>query len=41
VELEYWSTIQSIAFGVVLFSLLVQAPSMPALIRRLGLTKRG
>ena len=32
VDLEYWRTIQSIAFGVVLFSLLVQAPSMPPLI---------
>ena len=41
VELEYWWTIQSIAFGVVLFSLLVQAPTVPPLIRRLGLAKRG
>jgi CPA1 family monovalent cation:H+ antiporter len=40
VELAYWWTIQSIAFGVVLFSLLVQAPSMPPLIRRLGLANR-
>lgn len=41
VELEYCWTIQPIAFGVVRFSLLVQAPSTPPLIRRLGLAKRG
>ncbi|WP_172597637.1 cation:proton antiporter [Sulfuriflexus mobilis] len=34
-ELEYWWTIQSIVFGVVLFSLLVQSTSFPALLRRL------
>ena len=37
VELDYWWTIQSIAFGVVLFTLVVQAPTMPLLLRRLGL----
>jgi len=36
-DLEYWWTIQSMAFGVVLFTLLVQSPSMPWLLRRLGL----
>ena len=40
VELDYWWTIQSIAFGVVLFTLVVQAPTMPLLLRRLGLTDR-
>ena len=38
VDLPYWWTIQSIAFGVVLFSLFVQAPVVPALLRRSGLT---
>ncbi|MFN2337389.1 MAG: cation:proton antiporter [Gammaproteobacteria bacterium] len=33
VELEYWWTIQSIAFGVVLFSVFVQAPTARLLIR--------
>lgn len=37
VELDYWWTIQSMAFGVVLFTLFVQAPSMPWLLRRTGL----
>lgn len=32
---ESWWTIQSMAYGVVLFSLFVQAPTMPWLIRRL------
>ena len=32
VELEYWWTIQSIAFGVVLFSLFIQAPTCHLLI---------
>jgi len=36
-DLEYWWTIQSMAFGVVLFTLFVQAPTMPWLLRRLGL----
>ena len=33
-ELDYWYTIQSMAFGVVLFTLLVQAPTMPWLLRK-------
>jgi NhaP-type Na+/H+ or K+/H+ antiporter len=33
VEFEYWWTIQSIAFGVVLFSVFVQAPTARLLIR--------
>ena len=40
VELDYWWTIQSIAFGVVLFTLFVQAPTMPWLLRRTGLSGR-
>ena len=39
-ELPYWWTIQSMAFGVVLFTLLVQAPTMPALLRRLQIDTR-
>jgi len=35
VELEYWWTIQSIAYGVVLFDLFVLAPLAPWLIRSL------
>lgn len=34
VELEYWWTIQSMVFGVVLFSLVVQGGSFPWLIKR-------
>jgi len=34
-ELEYWWTIQSIAFGVVMFSLFIQAPTMSLMARRL------
>lgn len=34
-SLDYWWTIQSIAFGVVMFSLFVQAPSMALLAKRL------
>lgn len=34
-SLDYWWTIQSIAFGVVLFSLFVQAPTMSILTKRL------
>lgn len=37
VELEYWWTIQSIAFGVTLFTLFIQAPTTGLLIRRLAL----
>ena len=36
-ELESWFTIQSITYGVVLFTLCIQAPTMPWLIKRLGL----
>lgn len=32
-SLDYWWTVQSMAFGVVLFTLFVQAPTMPWLIR--------
>jgi CPA1 family monovalent cation:H+ antiporter len=39
VELDYWFTIQSMAFGVVLFTLLVQAPSMPWLLQKTSLVK--
>ncbi|HIB85587.1 MAG TPA: hypothetical protein EYO59_13600, partial [Chromatiaceae bacterium] len=35
-DLEYWWTIQSIAFGVVLYTLLIQAPSIGWLLRRSG-----
>ncbi len=35
VELEYWWTVQSIAFGVVLFTLFVQAPLIPPLLKKL------
>ncbi|MEM9620318.1 MAG: cation:proton antiporter [Pseudomonadota bacterium] len=34
VELPYWWTVQSIAYGVVLFDLLVTAPLMPVLLKR-------
>ncbi len=34
-SLDYWWTIQSIAFGVVMFSLFVQAPTMSMLVNRL------
>jgi len=33
IELPYWWTIQSIAYGVVLWTLLVQAMSMPLVLR--------
>ena len=36
-NLDYWWTIQSIAFGVVMFSLFVQAPTMQLLVKRLSL----
>ena len=39
VSLDYWWTIQSIAFGVVLFTLFVQATSMAPLLRHYGLSK--
>lgn len=37
-ELSYWWTVQSIAFGVVLFTLFVQAPLIPPLLKRLNIT---
>lgn len=36
--LDYWYTIQSIAYGVVLFTLFVQATTMGPLIRKLDIT---
>jgi CPA1 family monovalent cation:H+ antiporter len=36
-SLDYWWTIQSIAFGVVIFSLFIQAPSMRLLVNGLGI----
>jgi CPA1 family monovalent cation:H+ antiporter len=36
VELEYWWTIQSIGFGVVLFTLTVQATSNPWLVKKMA-----
>jgi CPA1 family monovalent cation:H+ antiporter len=39
-ELDSWWTIQSIVYGVVLFGLLVQAPTMPWVTRRLVSTDR-
>ncbi|GAA5215661.1 cation:proton antiporter [Corallincola platygyrae] len=38
-DIEGWWTIQSIGYGVVLFTLLIQAPSMPWILRRLGLSQ--
>ena len=37
VTLDYWWTIQSIAFGVVLFTLFVQAPTVRLLVKKLGI----
>jgi CPA1 family monovalent cation:H+ antiporter len=37
-DLPYWWTIQSIAYGVVIFTLFVQAPSMPMLLRKVKLS---
>ncbi|TAA47021.1 cation:proton antiporter [Corallincola spongiicola] len=39
-SIEGWWTIQSIAYGVVIFTLLVQAPSMPWLLRKSGLNRK-
>jgi CPA1 family monovalent cation:H+ antiporter len=39
-DLPYWWTIQSIAFGVVIFSLFVQAPLVGPLLRRSDLVGR-
>ncbi len=36
-ELDYWWTIQSIAFGVVVFTLFIQAPTMNWLLKQVGL----
>jgi CPA1 family monovalent cation:H+ antiporter len=36
-QADWWFTAQSIAYGVVLFSLFVQAPTMPALLRKVDL----
>ena len=36
VSLDYWWTIQSIAFGVVLFTLFIQAPTIHLLVQKLG-----
>lgn len=38
IELEYWYTVQSMVFGVVLFSLLIQGTTNPWLVRRLAFT---
>lgn len=38
VELPYWWTVQSVVFGVVLFSLFVQGPTVRPLIRRFAST---
>jgi CPA1 family monovalent cation:H+ antiporter len=38
-SLEYWWTIQSIAFGVVLFTLFVQATSTASVLRHYGLSR--
>ena len=35
-ELEYWYTVQSIAYGVVLFTLFVQAPTIKLLMKCVG-----
>ena len=40
VELDYWYTVQSMVFGVVLFSLLVQSTTSGALIRRWAKERR-
>jgi CPA1 family monovalent cation:H+ antiporter len=36
--LDYWYTIQSIAYGVVLFTLFVQATTIGPLIRKLDIS---
>ena len=35
-ELEYWYTVQSIAYGVVLFTLFIQAPTIKFLMKWVG-----
>jgi CPA1 family monovalent cation:H+ antiporter len=39
VELDYWWTIQSIGFGVVLFTLIVQSTTNPLLVKKLKLIR--
>lgn len=39
IELEYWWTIQSIGFGVVLFTLVVQSTTNPVLVKKLKLSR--
>lgn len=39
-ELDYWWTVQSIAFGVVLFTLFVQAPAVRPLLKRQDLENK-
>ena len=41
VQLDYWWTIQSIAFGVVIFALFFQSTSLPWVLRRHGLAAPG
>ncbi|PHS31070.1 MAG: sodium:proton antiporter [Sulfurovum sp.] len=36
IELEYWYTVQSIAYGVVLFTLFVQAPTIALIMKKVG-----
>ncbi len=40
VTLDYWWTIQSIAFGVVLFTLFIQAPTIGLLVKKLDIKGR-
>ena len=39
IELDYWWTIQSMGFGVVMFTLLCQATTTPFLLKKLRLTR--
>ncbi|MFC3192849.1 cation:proton antiporter [Marinicella sediminis] len=39
IELSSWWTIQAMAFGVVLFTLFVQAPTVPLLLRKINTNK--
>jgi CPA1 family monovalent cation:H+ antiporter len=38
-DIPYWWTIQSIGFGVVLFTLIVQATTNPTLLKKLKLSQ--
>ncbi len=40
-SLDYWWTIQSIAFGVVVFTLFVQAPTLQYLLSKLKINSAG